>query len=117
MNTDFWAGPEAPPLPGVCPPSSANPNPRPSTARIGIFLPRKRCTRTASILTGSERDRIMSSQSEKERLERYHQDCLWVGRTMSPLRGTLRPPLQGEPPPPKEEPILEEELLEETEEG
>jgi len=34
----------------------------------------------------------VSKQNEKERLERYQQDCLWVGRMMSPLRGTIHPP-------------------------
>lgn len=40
----------------------------------------------------------MSKQSEKERLERYQEACYWVGRTMSPLRGTLKLPEYGAPP-------------------
>lgn len=43
----------------------------------------------------------MSKQSERERLESYQRDCHWVGRTMSPLRGTLKLPEYGTPPPEK----------------
>jgi hypothetical protein len=42
---------------------------------------------------------------EKERLDRYYKDCLWVGRTLSPLRGTERPPLES----PKKAELKEDE--------
>jgi len=36
-----------------------------------------------------------------EKEQRYYEACHWVGRQMSPLRGTERPPLAGSPPPKK----------------